>query len=147
MQFHGNLFIYLFDFTSFFAWTFLNFLARCVFFGHFLKDSGTLNTHQILPNISKGKLNFLVKFSVNRIHHYCAPVHIFECNGLLHFAKSNFPGTQFQRCHLKLQKKFKMSSLQWAKTWKKFHFVRAMARMYLFGIEFYTYGIRNLIWR
>ena len=29
MQFHEKNFIDLFDFTSFFAWTFLNFLSRC----------------------------------------------------------------------------------------------------------------------
>ena len=32
MQFHG-IFIYLFGFTSLFAWTFLKFLARCVLHG------------------------------------------------------------------------------------------------------------------
>ena len=29
MQFHGIFFFYLFDFTSFFVWTFINFLACC----------------------------------------------------------------------------------------------------------------------
>ena len=29
MQFHEKMFLILFDFTSFFAWTFLNFLAHC----------------------------------------------------------------------------------------------------------------------
>ena len=41
MQFHEKLFFDLFDFTSFFAWTFLNFLARCELAGNliFLLDS------------------------------------------------------------------------------------------------------------
>ena len=30
MQFHGKIFFDLFDFTSFLAWTFFNFLAHCV---------------------------------------------------------------------------------------------------------------------
>ena len=31
MQFHAKNFFDIFDFTIFFAWTFLNFLARCVY--------------------------------------------------------------------------------------------------------------------
>ena len=62
MQFHEKNFLILFDFTSFFAWTFLNFLARCVFFGMFYKDILLIfSTHAGVLAFSFAKISFAKK--------------------------------------------------------------------------------------
>ena len=58
MQFHVKNFFDIFDFTSFFAWTFLNFLARCVYVCGIIEDG--LGTTMYLGVCVVKKKYFLV---------------------------------------------------------------------------------------
>ena len=71
MQYCEKFFlIYLFDFTSFFAWTFLNFLARCVKSANFSKNN------------QKHYLNILlaIKCSILHIHISHSKAYFFGIN-------------------------------------------------------------------
>ena len=57
MQFHEKKKLDLFDLTSYFAWTFLNFLARCVLFVYFFQLFVYIITGQQDPNEVETKIS------------------------------------------------------------------------------------------
>ena len=82
MQFHEKKFLDLFDFTSFFAWTFLNYLAHCVveiwiFFPSLVSTWNAISwvSNYIYYHLSK---NFLIDSSENFYYIFIGPFMIYS---------------------------------------------------------------------